>query len=545
MRRLALPFLLLVGAAALPTAQVVPRADPAPPLSLSLDAAVRRALDQSEEVGLAQAQVDLADAQIRQARASLYPQLNGTLGYTRTLASSFNTGGGFTLPDSLQFNPDPNAPIEERLRYLEENVQNAALGALGGLFSDLPFGQENVYALGLSGSQALFSPSTGPALAIARRVREAAELTLVEQTADLRLQVEQAYIQALVAQELVGISEAALAQAQAFLDQTRLRLEAGRASELEVLRADVELENLRPQLVQALDAADLATLNLKRLTNIPYDQPVALTTPLTLPPPEALAVPVLDPAAAVAGRAAIRAAEAQVAIGEQQVRLQRRSYLPSISLQSGYQRQFVPEGMFDFSGGDWRTDWTVGVNVQVPIFDGFRRRAQLQQARVQLTHVELQRDQLVENVGLQVEQAQREKGRAAALIAARQRTVEQAARVFRLTELQYREGLATQLEVSTSRLALLTARSNLVQALAAFYTAETDLARATVVPDRTGPGFTLPQGTPLPQPDALAPPAGLPTPLDPTPSPTGEAPTGEAPTGEAPTGEAPAPTGGQ
>jgi outer membrane protein TolC len=504
----------------------VPPAGPTrPPLTLSLDAAVQRALDESEEVGLARAQVDLADAQVRQAYASLYPQVNGSIGYTRTLASSFDTGGGFALPDSLQFNPDPNAPIEERIRYLEENTPNAALGALGGLFSNLPFGQENVYALGLSGSQTLFSPSTGPALRIARSVREAAQLALVEQTADLRLQVEQAYIQALVAQELVGISEAAIAQAQAFLDQARLRLEAGRASELEVLRAEVELENLRPQLVQALDAADLATLNLKRLTNVPYDQPVVLTTPLTLPPPEALDVPALDPAAVVAGRAAIRAAEAQVAIGEQQVRIQRRAYLPSIALQTGYQRQFVPEGTFDFSGGDWRTDWTVGVNIQVPIFDGFRRRAQLQQARVQLTQVELQRDQLVENVGLQVEQAQREKGRAAALIAARQRTVEQAARVFRLTELQYREGLATQLEVSTSRLNLLQARSNLVQALAAFYTAESDLARATVVPGPAAGGFTLPAGTPLPAPDALAPlPTDLPAPLDPAPAPTGDTP---------------------
>ena len=67
-----------------------------------------------------------------------------------------------------------------------------------------------------------------------------------------------------------------------------------------MLRAEVELENLRPQQVQAQNAADLAVLNLKRLTNIPYGQAVELTTELALPPSDALADVDLDPAAEVA-----------------------------------------------------------------------------------------------------------------------------------------------------------------------------------------------------------------------------------------------------
>ena len=524
MRRVSLFGLLAaLSLAASASAQPI---DPPPPsgpaLPLSLGAAVTRALDGSEEVQLARARVDLAEAQVDQAYASLYPQLSANLAYQRTLASQFDSGdGGFAVPDSLRFDPDPNAPLEDRVRYLERNTPNAALGALGGLFSDLPFGQENTYTASLSGSQTLFSAQAFVGTRIAKGAREAVAYNEVEEVADVRLQVEQAYIQALVAREFVDISEAAIVQARAFLEDEQLRLRAGRASELEVLRAEVELENLRPQQVQAQNAADLAVLNLKRLTNIPYGQAVELTTPLTLPDPAALSDVELDPAAETSQRAAILAAEAQVGIREQQVRLQRAAYLPSVALSTNYGQTLFPSSAFAFDTSP-RTDWTVSVGVQVPIFDGFRRRAQVAQARVELSQAELQRDQLVEAVQLQVEQALREKRRAAALIAARQTTVDQAARVYRLTELQYREGLATQLEVSNARLGLLQARSNLVQALADFYTADTDVARSLTGVAGATSAFSMGGGAPLADPVDLAPPTpAVPsdgTPGDPTPT---------------------------
>ncbi len=505
-------FALLLALSA-PTLSAQPVSPTPDTLVLTLPQAVQRALSQSEEVALARSQVRMAAAQIRQAYASLFPQVNGSAGYTRTLASAFDTGGGFSLPDSLRFSPDPTASVEERLKYLEDKTPVAALGALGSLFSNLPFGQENAYQFGLSGSQTLFSAQAGVGVKIAKLVRSAARLGETEAVADLRLQVEQAYIQVLVARELVGISEAAIAQAQAFLEQEQLRLRAGRASELEVLRAEVDLENLRPQLVQAQNAADLAMLNLKRLANIPFGQPVALSSPLTLPSPDRLAEADLDPAALIGQRAALQAFEQQVAVRAQQVRLQQAAYLPSVSLSTNYGRTLYPSSAFAFDN-TLRKDWTVSVGVQVPIFDGFRRRSQVQQARVELEQAQFQLEQLRESLRLQIEQALAEKRRARSLIAARQRTVAQAARVYRLTGLRYEQGIATQLEVSNARLALLQARSNLVQALADFYIADTDVIRAAVTPEQIGTGFSLPEGDPLPGMDDLpgngAPGDGLP-----------------------------------
>jgi outer membrane protein TolC len=512
MSRTALALAALLGLAMLRPLAAQPAVAPGDTLALSLSDALTRALSTSEEIGLAESQIDLADAQVREAYSSLYPQIDASAGYTRTLQSSFDTGGGAAVPDSLMFNPDPTLPLEDRVEYLEQNAPNAALGALGGLFSDLPFGQENTYSFALSGSQVLFAPQAGAGIQIARHFRDAARYNFTEEQADVRLQVEEAYIQALLAGELVTISNVALEQAQAFLDEEELRLRAGRASELEVLRAEVELENLRPQLVQAQNALEVSVLNLKRLANIPYDQPLALTTPLTLPPADALADPALDPEAITSARASVLAAQEQVEIREAQVRLERAAYLPRVAASASYARQLFADGIFDF-GGEWRPDFTVGVGIQIPIFNGFQRSARVQQARVQLSQAEYQLSQLREAVQLQLEQARGEKERARSLIAARQRTVDQAERVYNLTTLQYDEGVTTQLDVSNARLALLQARSNLVQALADFYLADSNLVRAQVAPGLGNAQPTLPENaTPAP----VEPPA--PEPSDITPA---------------------------
>jgi outer membrane protein TolC len=446
---------------------------------LELSDAIERAVGQSEEVRLARSQVDLADAQVTAARSAALPQVDGNLSYTRTFDSPFNTGTGFTLPDSLKFEPDPTLPLEERVRYLEDRAPSAGLGGLGSLFGNLPFGQANSYVLSGSLSQPVYSGGrVGAGLAIAREYLDASQLGLDESLADIELEVQNAYYRALLAAELETISRAAVAQAESFLKQERLRLEAGEASDLDAMRAEVSLENLRPQLVEAQNAASLAVLELKRLIDIPLEQPVVLTTALTAPSATELAAPEVDARAVLGQRAAAQAAERQVEIRRQQVRVARGALLPSVSVNMNYCRQIFPSDVFRFSGQEWRTDWNASVNVSVPIFSGFRRQAEIDQARITLEQERLRLGQLRESVQLQFEQARGERERAAATIAARQRTVDQAQRVHDLTVLRYEQGLATQLEVSDARLALLQARTNLAQAISDFRIADASLTRS-------------------------------------------------------------------
>jgi outer membrane protein len=161
------------------------------------------------------------------------------------------------------------------------------------------------------------------------------------------------------------------------------------------------------------------------------------------------------------------------------VRVAKGANLPSVGLSFNYGKQLLPSRLFGWGGESWRTDFSATIGVQVPIFNGFRRQAETQQAQITLEQERLRLAQLRENVQLQYEQATGEKQRAAATLSARQRTVQQAQRVYDLTVLRYQQGLATQLEVTDARLAALQARTNLAQAISAFYLADAGVARAS------------------------------------------------------------------
>jgi hypothetical protein len=111
-------------------------------------------------------------------------------------------------------------------------------------------------------------------------VRAAADLQIEEAEADIALQVRSAYFQLVLADQMVGIAREAFELADATLRQVELFRQQGTAAEFDVLRAQVERDNLEPAIVEAQNARRVAELNLKRLINLPAEQPIATATPL-------------------------------------------------------------------------------------------------------------------------------------------------------------------------------------------------------------------------------------------------------------------------
>jgi len=462
---------------------------------LSLEEAIEMALDGSEEVRLAQAQVMEAGAKVQTAWSAAMPEVTTSLLYTRLFRSVFQNVG-FELPDSLQFRPDPTLPVEDRLKYLEDMTPIAGLGGLGTLFSNMPFGRANTWNGALQVTQPLFTGGRITAgVSAASAAEDLARLNLEETSADIELQVKEAYYGAVLAEHMAEIAAAGVELAEEHLKQVRLFERQGQASELDVLRAEVERQNLEPQLVQARNARALALLNLKRLVNLPMDAEVELVTDLTTggtPPAPGAGLPSLAEALPELERQPrVRMAEEQIAIRQAQARIARAAYLPTVALTSTFARQAYPAQVFPRSGEEWMDDWSLALAVQLPLFQGFRRGAELDAAKAQVRQAELQLEQLREGVRLEYERALGELERARAQMTARARTVEQAERVYRLTELRYEKGLATQLDVSDARLALQQARINAVQADYDYYVA---LARAERALGRAPGETTLPTG---------------------------------------------------
>jgi outer membrane protein len=434
--------------------------------ALSLEEAVRTAEAQSEAVRIARAGVQRAQGQQYQARSQRLPQLNASASYTRTLASQFDAGISAPPRDTTVPLPpappcdaylrDPSATVADRLAGLED-ASRCSLGADPfAAFASLPFGQENQYNIGLSFSQNLFTGGRVNAQnAVANAGRRAAEIDLAAQRAQIRLDVTQAYFDAALADRLVALAESSSVQTENVLRQTQIARNVGNVSEFDLLRAQVSSANQRPIVIQRRSDREVAYLRLKQMLNLPLDNAVQLTTPVDdqVAATSALEVTAFAGDTSAALRASVRQAAEAIDAQRGLLRIVKSQRLPSLALTSQYGKVAFPISGFPTSA-DFRTNWTVGIASQMPLFTGGRIKGEQLVAEANLREAQARYDQLREFAALDSRVTLNSLAQARAAWQASVGTAEQATRAYSIAEVRYREGISTQLELNDARILL-------------------------------------------------------------------------------------------
>ena len=439
---------------------------------LTLDEALSLGADASEAVGIARAGVERALGQQKQARSELYPQLSGSASYTRTLASQFSAAvddsgsSGPPAPECRHFTGNPDLPIGERVDSLESALECAADQDPFALFSDLPFGRENQYSIGLQASQTLFAGGRVRAQSrVADAALRSARIALQSEEAVLTLDITRAYYDAVLADRLLTIADSTLAQAERTLENTRLAEEVGNVAEFELLRATVARDNARPAVIQGRANRDVSMLRLKQLLELPANDSLVLATTLgdssnVLPPPSVIAEQQGD--TATESRAFVRLASENVAIREGQLDVADAGRWPTLRLSSSYARLAYPDEVVP-AWGDFVSDWTVTLGLTVPLFTGGRIAGERQVARADLDEARLQLKQAQELAQLDARSTEAELDAASAAWEASAGVVEQAQRAYAIAEVRYQEGISTQTELGDARVQLQQAVANRAQ----------------------------------------------------------------------------------
>ena len=445
------------GAATADTVRVLARS-PKDTIRLTLDQAVQLGIRQSDEVGLAAAQTEVADAQLANARANVMPQLRLNGAYT----------------------------------HVYESARGQAVGQL--------FNQPNTYTFNTNLSQTLFQ---GGRLVSAVRagssLRRAAREDESEQRATTTMQVQRAYLQVLFAARIAELQAGNLTLASNRVAQIEHLEKAGQAARYDVLRARVERANLEPVSIQARNDYELAQLDLKRILNLRVDQPLVLVSQIDTSAATAL-LDAPDDSIATPNRATVRSAELNASARHLGITVARADFWPTLSVffQTGYSA-FPPIGYgFPTSrgvltaadcpagsaagrlcqNGGFFSDRQMGLNISLPLFDGFRIKSNVDLAQAQARVADLQLQQERETVALDVARARAELRRSRAAYAASRQNSSEAREAFNLASLRFTRGLSTQLEVSDAQLALLTAQSTEARATYDLFLASADLARA-------------------------------------------------------------------
>lgn len=449
-------FLLALQGPVAPGSTVVsPQADS---VSLSLPDAVGRALRSGDEARAAAAQIDVTDAQVTIARAAGLPQLR----------------------------------VNANQSHVYESARAAAVGQI--------FNQPNTYTANATLTQALFQG--GRILAGAKaasRLRNASRYDQTEVLAQLSLDVQRAYLEALFAGNLASIQDTAYALAGERLGQVQQFEKAGRASRYDVLRAQVERANLQPAVIEARSQVELALVELRRLINAPATQPIRLTTRLDTADVQRW-VAELKSYNGSSSRASVRSAELTADARHAGVSVARADLLPTVSVSGVFGGQAFPQNGFPTQGGrivtvdcapgsdpgrvctsqngGWFRDKSLAFSIGLPLFDGLRAKGAIDLASAQARLADLTLAQTRERVASEAAAARAELDRAEALFSARGQTAAEASEAFKLASLRYSRGLATQLEVADAQLALTVARTNAARAVYDLYIAAAGYARA-------------------------------------------------------------------
>jgi outer membrane protein TolC len=115
--------------------------------------------------------------------------------------------------------------------------------------------------------------------------------------------------------------------------------------------------------------------------------------------------------------------------------------------------------------GDFRTNWTVAVSSQFPLFTGGRIKGEQMVAEANVREARARYDQLKEFAALDSRVTINNLLQARSAWQASQGTAEQASRAYSIAEVRYKEGISTQLELNDARILLEQAVAN--RALAA------------------------------------------------------------------------------
>ncbi|MCC6317062.1 MAG: TolC family protein [Gemmatimonadaceae bacterium] len=486
--------------------------------ALSLEEALRLAESQSEAVRIAQAGVRRADGQLMQARSQYLPQLNGSAGYSRTLATQFSVFQ--TDPPVVPPTAPPVPPMDttsyfqpctrylapggaseaQRVQGLEAYARCSSSG--GGLdFSRAGFGAKNQYQLAANGSLTLYSGGRVQAQNRAARAgRRSADIELSAQRAQMALSVTEAYFDAVLAERLVAIAESSLAQTEGTLRQTTVARQVGNQSEFELLRARVTRDNQRPIVIQRQAERDIAHLRLKQLLNVPYTEPLRLTSDIedqSMAPVQLVAGTTLRGAApdtSAGARAPVRQLEEGLRAQEADLSIANSGWIPTVSLSTAYSRvAFGASGIPTW--GNWVNNWTVSLGASFPLFTGGRIRGEQLVAQASLDEARARLDQTRELAALDARQSVAQLQQAEAALAASLGTAEEASRAYTIAEVRFREGVSTQLELSESRLLLEQARANRALSARNVQVARMRLALLRDLPlGAGGAGFGSPAG---------------------------------------------------
>jgi outer membrane protein len=404
----------------------------------------RATLEPTDSVGLgdAVARALAASPQVVQGETGL---LSATLGTRQAYASFLPTlslSSGASLSSSERFDPATNLRVT---------------------------GQSDSYSAGLSTGMDLFSGGRNmAALRSARAAVDAAEASLVSRQFAVAVSTKRAFFGVLRAEDLIRISEERIRQAEENLGAAQRRLQAGRATRSDVLRAELQLGNARQAQLEAETQRYTAMYTLGQHVGVP--EPVAARRPASLDPAPLALSPERMREVLLAEAPAVAAAEANLGVAAAGRAQARAQYLPTIGFRAGYNWANT-----DLALSEGRTSWSTSIGLSYPLFNGLQREVSVDRANAQLLVARAQAAETRRAAIADLERLLAGLDLAERRLTLLRESVAVAEEDYRVQQARYEHGTTTILELVSSQIALTQAEYDLINARYDYQIAKAEL----------------------------------------------------------------------
>lgn len=406
---------------------------------LTIDEAINLALEKNSELRIAKMEVEKSEQKLREARSGLFPKLDLSGQYQRFINKPV-----IFLP--------PGSPFGQTLEIGADNSYNASAQISLPLFA-LPLYQ----GIGLASD----------ALAIAEQNYSSVKNKIVGD-------VKKAFLAVILTRETKDVMQQSLKNAEDNFENIKRLNSAGTLSDYDVLRAEVQVENLKPVVLQMENNYKLSLEALKVAIGLDAKQNIEVVGNLLfddsyLPLTEEEVIEELlknNPQLAILDK--------QVQLNDRNVSLERSAYFPSLSGFGNYQYQ-TQANDFKFSDYRWVKTFVLGLQLQIPIFNGFKTQSKVSQAEIGLNQAQEQKRNLTEAIKTQALSVLYRVQQALIRIQGQNKTVRTAQEGYEIAKRRLDNNVGTQLEVNDAELALRQAKLNRLQAIYDYKVAEADL----------------------------------------------------------------------
>ncbi len=326
-------------------------------------------------------------------------------------------------------------------------------------------------------SQILFDPGVMVALQARRKLEELAQLQVNMTEQELKALITKAYYDVLIAGKRAELLDKNVERIAELEKETREIYNVGLAEKVDVDRMTVTLNNLKTQQTTVRQLLDVAYMSLKFQMGMDVDQDIALTDELN---DEQLGADLLTHPFDYENRVEYQLMKTTDKLLSYDLKRYRLGGLPTLAAFGNYgYTLYNNTDLFSSNPTEkWQENAMLGVQLTLPLFDGFQRRNKMKQARYAYEKNKNDMANLRNGLEIEKENARITLRAGISNLENQKQNMKLAEEVYNIAKTKYKEGVGSSLEVMNAETALKEAQTNYFSALYEANTARITLLKA-------------------------------------------------------------------